>query len=41
MLRSVNQDFAQEKARVIEEDAPKVEDTTLPGWVSLYRPILW
>jgi hypothetical protein len=26
-------DFAQEKQRAIEADAPKVEDTSLPGWV--------
>ncbi|ORX39615.1 small-subunit processome [Kockovaella imperatae] len=29
---NVVEDFAAEKARTIEEDAPKVEDTTLPGW---------
>lgn len=27
-------DFAKDKARQIEMDAPKVEDTSLAGWVS-------
>lgn len=31
---NVVEDFATEKARQIEADAPKVEDTSLPGWVS-------
>lgn len=28
------QEFSKEKQRVIEQDAPKTEDTSLPGWVS-------
>ncbi|WVO21772.1 uncharacterized protein IAS62_003085 [Cryptococcus decagattii] len=31
---NVVEDFAAEKARQIEADAPKVEDTSLPGWGS-------
>ncbi|OXC64383.1 hypothetical protein AYX13_06199 [Cryptococcus neoformans] len=31
---NVVEDFASEKARQIEADAPKVEDTSLPGWGS-------
>lgn len=34
MLTSVLQDFAAEKQRVMEADAPREEDTTLAGWVS-------
>lgn len=30
----VTQEFYDEKAMVVEEDAPKVEDLTLPGWGS-------
>ena len=29
----MTQDFGKEKQRQIEEDAPKIEDTSLPGWV--------
>jgi U3 small nucleolar RNA-associated protein 14 len=28
-------DFAKEKARQMEMDAPKIEDTSLMGWVRL------
>lgn len=35
---NVVEDFAAEKARQIEADAPKVEDTSLPGWVSFMIP---
>jgi U3 small nucleolar RNA-associated protein 14 len=35
---TLRQDFAKEKARQVEADAPKVEDTSLPGWVS---PASW
>lgn len=28
------QDFAAEKQRVMDADAPREEDTTLAGWVS-------
>ncbi|WVO17029.1 hypothetical protein L204_104716 [Cryptococcus depauperatus] len=31
---NVVEDFAIEKAKVVEADAPKVEDTSLPGWGS-------
>ena len=30
-----SQEFAAEKARQVEADAPQVEDTSLPGWVSV------
>lgn len=29
----ITQDFAAEKARQVEADAPKTEDRSLPGWV--------
>jgi U3 small nucleolar RNA-associated protein 14 len=33
-MLTLRQDFALEKARQIEADAPKTEDTSLPGWGS-------
>ena len=33
---NVVQEFAEEKKRIIDEDAPKVEDTSLPGWVCFF-----
>ena len=32
----IAQDFAAEKARQTEADAPKTQDTSLPGWVRLF-----
>jgi U3 small nucleolar RNA-associated protein 14 len=32
------QDFAAEKSRQVEADAPKTQDTSLPGWVSFPLP---
>jgi hypothetical protein len=34
---NVVQDFAEQKRREMQEDAPKEVDTTLPGWVSARR----
>lgn len=40
LTHSVLQDFEAEKRREIERDAPRVEDNTLPGWVSLGHAVI-
>ena len=33
--QTLEDDFSKEKGEVVKEEAPKIKDETLPGWVIL------